>query len=1420
MEALAALSGGHGHAPAAGVLSRRKLPSETAQQGQPPLHPLGFRGVCYNRMTRRWQAGIAAHGRAISLGAFDAEEDAARIYDKAALRIRGLKATVNFPVRDYLLPDGALALDLQVEALLLEAFLSRAVPADAATAAAVGDVVRQCLGRINGADPADLQEAAEALGPGYMRLMGLIADAAELLAASAATGVGAPGGGGGAAAAGGATGGAGVVSHGSGEAGAGAGTGAGVGITGNGDAVGARSGLGREAGGPSVSTDGSQRADAAAAASLSAGGGVEGLRGAASCQGPVGAGGPCVGVAPDGGLRRDKPGHSPSPSAAEGAVGGTTVAARRAGPPEAAAAPDGAGAQLPPIPPIATPPYLPPNFMQNMCQLLATHTRATESDQQRQRGKDAPAAAAPPPPAVVVAVRQLEEFGFPLPLLMQGADHLASAGIVSPQHFKMLQAAVGGGAAAAGAKRKQPEDEAAEALPHKDHSGDVDGQATKRRELERVGEPAPAAPAASGRTRSPSVPPAGAGLRLDPSSAVVMAAATVAAGAAGGVPLAAMPTAPTEQAAVMTAIENAAAAVAAMPPVGPVPPALALAGSGLIGGGGGPPLKHIGLGRRLFQAIQGQLPPGCELESLMPPKCGFVGVLYAAPPSCSASGNQAGAGLWDGAAVRDLGLYSSDRDARQAVNSAARLLATTLAAATGGGGSGVGAAGSAGPGAGDAGAGRGAMAPPAMRGAGAGARGGGGLASINSASLFRSSGNSSMSAGGTGAVAPAPATAPPAGARHGGRPLEPAPSAGGLSTLRSGPSFSGPMRAHAAAGAVTAGGRLPAAGSLAAAGSTGRRDGPLRQTPAPPPLLRSEMSAGGHQGPYLVGGPDVADDGSVNLLCQILVPQAEPLTSDDLNNVIARSLTPAALQSLLGNNVTAAAAAAAVANGLSAANRGPLLAPARPSQPNGTARPAPPFMPGPARGGAAAAPPPPGMDPNPFRQQQSLNLQEDMGSPPNPFRQHQRSGLGAGSGSGSAAARGTNWLAAPPGPAEAKEGQELTIEQQQDLLRQAKAAAAAARVSGSGSGAAAAADVRRRTTAADEALGRMPSLSGGVAAAVAAAADEVLYAGTAGTAFGSADAAAAGGGGGTHVDLFFSRRMIAAASGCVSGGGAGGSGAVRRTSGSGGAAAGSGAGASPPPPPLAPKQEASGEGLPLGPCIPAGAAARGGAGAALPLGPPPPPLQPPGDLDMDDAAEPPAPESATVSKGRSEAASPPLPEVAAAPDSAAAAAAAAAVIGSGSASFVKGGAEPSPDTEMADAPADAPAAAQAWNRGGSRDGANTSNSAATARAQSSGLPDASACLTGDADVTQNAPSRATGAAEGNAPSANGLSRSADRSGDCSAGGGGDGDGSAAPRLQRAVSREFAAVANLVGVGLQEALAKLAKTGHQESPPSK
>eukprot|EP00198_Chlamydomonas_reinhardtii_P010124 XP_001699461.1 predicted protein [Chlamydomonas reinhardtii] len=403
MEALAALSGGHGHAPAAGVLSRRKLPSETAQQGQPPLHPLGFRGVCYNRMTRRWQAGIAAHGRAISLGAFDAEEDAARIYDKAALRIRGLKATVNFPVRDYLLPDGALALDLQVEALLLEAFLSRAVPADAATAAAVGDV--------------------------------------------------------------------------------------------------------------------------------------------------------------------------------------------------------------------------------NMCQLLATHTRATESDQQRQRGKDAPAAAAPPPPAVVVA------------------------------------------------------------------------------------------------------------------------------------------------------------------------------------------------------AIQGQLPPGCELESLMPPKCGFVGVLYAAPPSCSASGNQAGAGLWDGAAM------------------------------SAGGHQGVGA---------------------------------------------------DRVSGGGGVGGPGPV-------------VRRRPSGGASASMSTAPS-----------------------------GSTW--------------LQQSLEGRGSVMGPYLVGGPDVADDGSVNLLCQILVPQAEPLTSDDLNNVIARSLTPAALH-------------------------------------------------------------------------------------------------------------------------------------------------------------------------------------GGVAAAVAAAADEVLYAGTAGTAFGSADAAAAGGGGGTHVDLFFSRRMIAAASGCVSGGGAGGSGA-------------------------------------------------------------------------------------------------------------------------------------------------------------------------------------------------------------------------------------------------------------------------------------
>lgn len=47
-------------------------------------------------------------------GTFEHEDDAARAFDKAALRLRGLRAALNFPASNYLGSNGLPSLDLQV----------------------------------------------------------------------------------------------------------------------------------------------------------------------------------------------------------------------------------------------------------------------------------------------------------------------------------------------------------------------------------------------------------------------------------------------------------------------------------------------------------------------------------------------------------------------------------------------------------------------------------------------------------------------------------------------------------------------------------------------------------------------------------------------------------------------------------------------------------------------------------------------------------------------------------------------------------------------------------------------------------------------------------------------------------------------------------------------------------------------------------------------------------------------------------------------------------------------------------------------------------------------------------------------------------------------------------------------------------
>lgn len=56
-----------------------------------------FKGVLWRTDRSKWSAKIAPNGRAIALGCFDSEMDAAGAYDRAALEHFGEFARLNFP---------------------------------------------------------------------------------------------------------------------------------------------------------------------------------------------------------------------------------------------------------------------------------------------------------------------------------------------------------------------------------------------------------------------------------------------------------------------------------------------------------------------------------------------------------------------------------------------------------------------------------------------------------------------------------------------------------------------------------------------------------------------------------------------------------------------------------------------------------------------------------------------------------------------------------------------------------------------------------------------------------------------------------------------------------------------------------------------------------------------------------------------------------------------------------------------------------------------------------------------------------------------------------------------------------------------------------------------------------------------------
>ncbi|CAO2152990.1 unnamed protein product [Urochloa humidicola] len=77
--------------PAAAKKGRRGPRSRSSQ----------YRGVTFYRRTGRWESHIWDCSKQVYLGGFETSHAAARVYDRAAIKFRGVHAEINFNLSDY-----------------------------------------------------------------------------------------------------------------------------------------------------------------------------------------------------------------------------------------------------------------------------------------------------------------------------------------------------------------------------------------------------------------------------------------------------------------------------------------------------------------------------------------------------------------------------------------------------------------------------------------------------------------------------------------------------------------------------------------------------------------------------------------------------------------------------------------------------------------------------------------------------------------------------------------------------------------------------------------------------------------------------------------------------------------------------------------------------------------------------------------------------------------------------------------------------------------------------------------------------------------------------------------------------------------------------------------------------------------------